>query len=176
MKARRTIYLVFLFIFISAFSTSIGYYWGKGAYIAICETEKQAIRKEANEFRSRVEAAFPGPAELYEFTGEIKNIDGGNISIEVAVIGSIPPAPGEPTTEIRDAVIATDTKFVELAYRVSEEGMPGEIERVVGIDAFAIGDFITVRSYENIKDAMSFPVYRVEKRVYDEGESEINVD
>jgi hypothetical protein len=176
MEVRKTSYWLFSFVCIAVVFVSVGYYWGKGAYVTVCETEKQAIRKEASEFRSRVEAAFPGPAELYEFTGEIKNIDGGNISIEVAVIGSIPPAPGEPTTEIRDAVIATDTKFVELAYRVSEEGMPGEIERVVGIDAFAIGDFITVRSYENIKDIGSFPVYRVEKRVYDEGENEINID
>lgn len=139
-----------------------GYYFGKQAGGSICEVEKQEMQRQADEFRTSVEAAFPEPEQVFDLTGVIKGIEGNDITIEVPAISPLSQIFSESTTETRHVLIDDTTVLVEVEYVESSTGGGIEKEKEISLDSLEVGQFITVSSRENIKDAESFGVYRVE--------------
>ena len=114
--------------------------------------------------RPAIEKVFPAPApEIKTLSGVVKGVYGGTINLEIGDPDDyLPHADGSaPKREMRYVGVTSATKIylVDMA-KIDQSG--GAAKTTVALSSLRVGDGITVKSSQNIKDAKSFDVTEIE--------------
>lgn len=115
-----------------------------------------------------IDAAFPPPpSEFFSLTGAVTSIYGAELGLEIDDPDDyLPHLDGSPRAkEMRTAQVSASTAYTLINYaRLDQSGNP--VRTSFSFGNLKVGEIITVRSAENIRDAASFEATAVERVVY----------
>ena len=153
---KKTLISIFIILIVVA-GMAFGFYLGqkKGAITAAKETEIK--------LQPLVDLAFPKPPEdIKSLSGVIKGIYGATINLEINDINDyLPHTDGSPRAkETRFASLTSKTKIVSIdTTKLDSNGNPQITE--LKLADLKVGDTITVRSEQNIKEAKKFDITKI---------------
>lgn len=171
MNDKKTIYLIVgIFVLLVLVSGVGGYFYGlEAGYVS----GKSASDKEVSDLKAVLQAYFPpSPSEIFSISGVIKEVGGNAIKVEMSSFAQFPPPPGQkPVTELRLVKVSSETKITEFTFSKtvapaprSGNGLPSEVPmKEIKFSDLKIGDGVTVKSSENIKDKMEFTASNIER-------------
>lgn len=156
-------FFVILFIAIIAAAVGVlGFYFGKQQ--GTKEGKQEVQTKVVEKLQSLVELAFPKPPDdIRSFSGTIKGIYGATINLEISDPDDyLPHTDGSPRAkEIRFASLFSSTKIYLIdTTKLDAQGNPQRTE--LKLSDLKIGDAVTVRSNQNIRNAKKFDVTKIE--------------
>lgn len=136
-----------------------------GLYLGNKNGRKIGNKETEDRLSPIVNSVFPKPAdEITNLTGVIKEIYGAQISFEIADPADYLPHPdGTPQKkQIRTASISKSTQIVSISF--DKQGNPKTTP--LKISDLKIGDTITVRSDQNLREAKKFDASQIELLKY----------
>ena len=157
----KNIVLVIVVIALLALVLTLGLSLGKKQAVKESGAEKE---ETIEKLKSLVDLACPKPpSEIKTFSGTIKGIYGATIDLEIIDPEDyLPHTDGTPQRkEVRFANVSSATTFTFNDY-TTPDGRENPTITTIELSDLKIGDKISVRSDQNIRDAEKFDVTRVE--------------
>ena len=138
--------------------------FGLGFYTGQTNGKKQGAVQAENKYKALIDIAFPPPpAEMTSLSGVVSGVYGATINVEITDPNDyLPHVDGtSQKKQVRYASITSATKIISINHaKLDAQGNP-EI-KTIRLSDIKIGDTITVRSDQNIKNAQKFDVSQVE--------------
>lgn len=135
-----------------------------GGYFLGTMTEKE----NTNELKKVVDLVFPAPAEeLFSLTGTLTEVNGNTLKVEIRKPDDyLPRTDGTlPETEIRTVSVTNETKILSIDItKIDGDGNPAITQ--LSVSDLTPGTAMTIRSDQNIRDAMNFTATQIETVVY----------
>jgi hypothetical protein len=170
MNDKKLIYsIVGIFALLVLISGIGGYFYGlKVGYVS----GKSVSEKEITDLKAGLRIySLPSPSEIFSISGVIKEIGENTIKVETNSFTDFPPLPGQKiSTELRLVEVTSETEITESVFfkpRLPVSGKNGQSSgaqaKEIKLSDLKIGDNITIRSSENIKNKMKFAAMSIEK-------------
>ncbi len=150
----KKVITAFIIIAVIVLAFAAGFRWG----------QKQGQKEGEARFRYLVDRAYPPPpAEMKSLSGIIKGIYGATIDLEVIDPDDYLPHPdGSPQRrEVRFATVTSATQFILKDYTKPDTRGNPKVSSF-SLSKLKVGDAVTVKSDQNIRNEKKFDIVAVE--------------
>ena len=145
--------IIFIIVIIAVAGLVIGFLAGR----------QQGVNQSEEKLMPLIDLVYPGPSdEIHSFRGTVQNIYGADIKLEINDPDDyLPHLDKSPRRkEIRTVRTSFTTEFILIdPNQFDEKG--NSITTTISLADIKVGDIITVRSDQNIKDLQKFSAVRI---------------